>query len=87
MSGGRNASERELTGVPVCRTSSWGHEEQEKGMGIPTPVGTRRRRGSHGGASAKGGGGGASSMRRCLRHGGEERRRAASAVWTWGCLL
>jgi hypothetical protein len=68
----------------VCGTSPWGHREQEKGLGIPTPVGTRRRRGSDGRASTKGCGGGASLMRRCLKRGGEERRRAVSAVWRGG---
>jgi hypothetical protein len=81
MGGGQNSSERELTGVPVCGTSPWWHGEQEKGTGIPTPVGMRRWRGSDGGALVKGGGGGATSRRRCSRHGCEESRRAASEVW------
>jgi hypothetical protein len=76
--------ERELTSVPVFRTSPWRCGEQEKGMGIPTPVGTRRWRGLDGLASAKGGGGRVSSMRRCSGRGGEGRRRAASAVWRGG---
>jgi hypothetical protein len=83
QSGGSSQSspERELAGVSMHRTSLWRQGEQEKGTGIPTPVGTRRRRGSDDQASVKGGGGGASSMRRCSRHGGEGRKRAASMVW------
>jgi hypothetical protein len=61
-----------------------GHEEQEKGTGIPTTVGTRRRRGSDGEALMKGGGGGASSMRRCSRRRGKETRTRASEVWRGG---
>jgi hypothetical protein len=73
-----------LTGVPVRGTSQWWHGEQEKGTGIPNPVGTRRQRGSDGRALMKGGGDRVSSMRRCLRCGGEGRRRAVSAVWRGG---
>jgi hypothetical protein len=78
--GRRSSPECDLAGIPVRETSPWWHGEQEKGTGIPTPVGMRRRRGSDSWASVKGGGGGASSTRRCLSHEGEGRRRAASAV-------
>jgi hypothetical protein len=62
------SSEEGHTGVPVRGTSSWRHEEQEEGMGILTPGGTRRRRGLDGRASTKGGGEEASSMRSCSEH-------------------
>jgi hypothetical protein len=81
---GRSSPERELIGVPVRGTLPWWHGEQEKGAGIPTPVGTRRWRGLDGRASTKGGDGGASSMRRCSRCGGEGRRRAVSTEWRGG---
>jgi hypothetical protein len=70
-----------LVGVPVRGTSPWCHGEQEKGMGIPTPIGMRQRRGSDGQASVKDEGGEASLMRMCSTCGGEGRRRVASAVW------
>jgi hypothetical protein len=38
---GRSSPERELTDVPVRGTLSWWHGEQEKGPGIPTPIGTK----------------------------------------------
>jgi hypothetical protein len=68
----------------MCGTSLWGHGEQEKGTGIPTPVETGWWKGSDGGASMKGGSSGASSMKRCSRHGGEERRREVRVVWRGG---
>jgi hypothetical protein len=79
--GGQCSPEHELTGVLVRGTLPWRRGEQEKGTGIPTPVGMRQQRGSSGRALAKVGGGGASSMRRCSGRGGEGRRRAVSVVW------
>jgi hypothetical protein len=80
--GGQSSPERELTGILVRGTSPWRCGEQEKGIGIPTPVGMRQRRGSSGRALANGGGSGASLMRRCSGRGGEGSRRAASAMRT-----
>jgi hypothetical protein len=82
--GGQSSPEREPTGIPMHRTSPWQHGKQEKGMGIPTPVGMRRQRGLDGWASMKGEGSQVSSMRRCSTRGGEGRRRATSVVWRGG---
>jgi hypothetical protein len=73
--------ERELASIPMHGTSPWRRKEQEKGTGIPTPIGMRLWRGSDGWASMKGSSGRARSTRRCSGRRGEGRRGAVSVVW------